>query len=220
MSQILRREKYSPIITCDGETEKWYFEHLQKLINADEKRCKDANFSPIVAQKPFKTSKSKTILYDTPWFHITDTETQRESDIVSFHRILEELNMIKMNKKEAIITLGYSNVSFELWLLLHKICTVQNIENAHGYWENIKVAFQLKKIHSFQDYKKERVFARVLEKINLSDVRFAIRNARSIELQLRQVVNPVRFCGFEYFADNPSTSLHYVVDEILNQCFN
>lgn len=46
-----RKTQKSYFISVEGETEKWYFEHLEKLINACETRKQDVKFKIVIEKK-------------------------------------------------------------------------------------------------------------------------------------------------------------------------
>lgn len=202
----------APIITCEGETEVWYFNHLKKLINTTSACKLKLTYKPEVEIEPLKKAKSFRFLYKRSWYHILDKETCRQSDIKVFNIRISDFKKIKKINKNAELALGYSNVSFELWLLMHKSNKTPVVHSAKGYWKDIKKVYKLDDIDTFDDYKSEKVFERVLKQITLNDVKAAIRRADKLQ---RDNANINRHTNeLNHYEDNPSTSVHDVVKAI------
>lgn len=211
MTRYANNEQY--IMTCEGETEVWYFEHLKKLINAIPNKPK-MNVVPVKETNPAKKAKSVVLPYKRVWYHIVDKETCQECDEKIFeNRILSFKNIKKVNKTIEPF-LGYSNVSFELWLILHKSIQKPSVHCAKDYWEYIKKLYKLDYVESFDDYKSERVFKQLLKQITLEDIRKAIKRAEELE-NINEREGILRTKGFSYYDNNPSMSVHNVVKQIL-----
>ena len=58
-------------------------------------------------------------------------------------------------------------------------------------------------------------FKRLLNSLTLNDVIFAISNAEKIEHQNMRDYNKINHCGYEYYRENPSLSIHKCVKDIL-----
>lgn len=210
--------KLSPIdytITAEGETEVWYFEHLKSLINKSAERQGQAVFEPKKCVFPYKHAKNVSPFVET-WFHIMDRESIQEGDTASFETRLQSFCDVKKIKSKAKLVLGYSNVSFELWLLLHKLNNVKSVDKAKSYWKDIKRVYKLNNISQFEKYKGEDNFKRyVLSQITLDDIKNAIRNAERIEKENNEICTYTQYKKFKYCVNNPSLSIHLVVKQIL-----
>lgn len=117
-------------------------------------------------------------------------------------------------KKVRKYSLGYSNYSFDLWIILHK--SNMRIKRTHrsDYLSDINRNFNTH-FESMARYKEETNFKRLLNSLTLNDVIFAISNAEKIEHQNMRDYNKINHCGYEYYRENPSLSIHKCVKDIL-----
>lgn len=82
--------------------------------------------------------------------------------------------------KKIKYNLAYSNLSFELWILLHKKVCCQSLANNKSYLKLLNDNFN-QNFSSLDDYKKRNNFERVIEQLSLDDVKNAINRAKSLE---------------------------------------
>lgn len=113
---MLETKKYA--LTVEGETEKWYFLWLKDRINEYEARTYNASIVPKVQQSPRSFYKGTNRKITPEAFHICDVESEESCHIDRFHRILKEMKEAK-TLKNISYHLGYSNFTFELWMILH-----------------------------------------------------------------------------------------------------
>ena len=113
--------------------------------------------------------------------------------------------------------LGYSNIDFELWIILHKKDLFGNVGSKAQYLKSINQIFETK-FEALREYKTERNFFQILSKITLDDVKAAIARAEKITKQRMSEGNPIRTCGYEWFDKNPALSVHEIIKRILNEC--
>ena len=119
--------------------------------------------------------------------------------------------------------LGYSNLTFDLWICLHK----KNITVSRGhrkeYVHDVNSAFN-KKYSNIDEYKREKEFKAILSTITLDDVKAAIERAKIIRLNnqigLSNISNQRKttYCGFEYYCENPDLNIQEIVEKIINDC--
>lgn len=82
-------------LSVEGETEKWYFEHLQNLINnTDEIPCK-VNLETKINRSIISRAKSISAPYKVKAFHICDYESNEEVHVKQFNQVLDELKNVK-----------------------------------------------------------------------------------------------------------------------------
>ncbi len=72
---------------------------------------------------------------------------------------------------------AYSNICFDLWLVLHKKYTSRLVNSADGYVNDVRRIYSLPKD---ADIKGEDVIEKIVSQISLDDVRTAILNAQRI----------------------------------------
>ncbi len=215
MSERLYTRKYT--ITVEGETEKWYFEWLNKQINACESRTCNASIDAKVQQSPKKFYKGANAKTTPRVIHICDVESNEPAYVHKFQNILKEMKEAKDQKRIAYI-LGYSNFTFELWMVLHKRNCNGSIHHRRQYLDSICLAFD-EKFEDLDHYKQEAAFERCLNKLTLENVLDAIRRAETITtLNEKDKKTLIRYRGYVYFRENPALSVHEVVKTILTEC--
>ena len=212
---MLETKKY--VLTVEGETEQWYFNWLKDQINHCEDRKYNVAIIAKVQQSPrsfYKGVNSKT----TPEIiHICDVESTSKEHIDKFEGILKEMKEAK-TLKNIRYHLGYSNFTFELWLILHKANCNGPLNKRQDYLMQIRQCFG-ENFENLEHYKQESAFKRCLAQLTINDVISAIKRAETITLQNSKNQKPlVKHCGYSYYRDNPALSIHEVVRKILTEC--
>lgn len=216
MSERLQTLKYT--LTVEGETEQWYFQWLRDQINSCPERTYNISVNAKVQQSPERFYKGTTRKVTPEVTHICDMESNEKVHVEKFQRILSEMKDAKSNKN-IIYSLGYSNYTFELWMVLHKIDCNGPISHRTQYLRPINRAFE----ENFEDlshFKQENNFKRCLSQLNLNDVKAAIKRAERITKNNEQDQAKVKlhYKGYTYFRDNPSLSVHEKVRKMLTEC--
>lgn len=212
-----KKINYDYNFSVEGETEKLYFDWLQDLINNLPDAKRTVTIKSKVEQNPLKHSKSKLSLTTKKITHICDYEENTKEYDAKFENILRQLKDAKCNKKIKY-ELAYSNFTFDLWIILHKIDCYGSLSNRKNYLSFINKAFN-EKFVSLDEYKEERNFNRCLSKLSIDDVINAIERAEFI--QNNNVANHKKiyqYCGFKYYKDNPALNVYISVKEILKDC--
>ena len=206
-------------LTVEGETEISYFEHLKNLVNA----CDNAEYKlklVIRKQNPISFIKSVTPI-EMRAFHIFDYEGNSPEHNKNFEKNLKDVQAAVELKKTGIehYKIGYSNLCFELWILLHKIKYSALVSGAANYLQQINKSYQTD-FKRLEDYKQKRHFERqVLPKIKLEDVLQAIKYAKEIRNNNAQTSKQNRqIGGVTYYYDNPDLTIHECVEEMLKEC--
>lgn len=114
---MLETKKY--ILTVEGETENLYFLWLKNQINRCENRKYNASIVPKVQQSPKSFYKGTNAMTTPEAFHICDVESLEATHVEKFQGILNEMKEAK-TPKNIKYQLGYSNFTFELWIIFHK----------------------------------------------------------------------------------------------------
>lgn len=117
MNEKLYTKKF--VFTVEGETEQWYFLWLRDQINMCESRKYDIAIDVKVQQSPKKFYKNANAKAMPEVIHICDVESNEPVHVDKFRNILSEMKEAKTQKK-ITYSLGYSNFTFELWMVLHK----------------------------------------------------------------------------------------------------
>ena len=208
-----RNIKY--FFSVEGETENLYLEHLKKLILAQDLRI--AN--PVIRVEkfsPLKVVKKLPLLQPCIITSVFDVEEDTNHK-QHFENILKEMKQAEKLGKSIKYELAYSNIDFELWIILHKKDLFGNVGSKAQYLKSINQIFGTK-FEALREYKTERNFSQILSKITLDDVKAAIARAEKITKQRMSEGNPIRTCDYEWFDKNPALSVHNVVKKILSEC--
>ena len=95
--------------SVEGETEKWYFERLQYLINRSENNIFTVKFDIKVEKSILKRAKSISLFYPIELFHICDYESNEDMHIELFRRLLDDIKNVRSLRPDILCKLGYSN---------------------------------------------------------------------------------------------------------------
>lgn len=204
--------------SIEGNTEKFYLEHLQGLINStDENKATPRVKFQISYPKetPVQFVKRIPIVNKIEIWHLFDYEGYTDENKTVFRNNLDsmkEAEKIKSVKYHC----GYCNLSFELWMILHKADCNGAMNKADNYLTKIKEAFHFQKNYNDLRYFKNEVnFKNLLKQIKLADISQAIKRAEKIKTEREKDGNPVKYKGFEYYEKNPSLKVHEIIKKIL-----
>ena len=203
--------------SVEGSTEKWYLDWLKKKINTCEGVKYKVEINSKVEKDPTQRVKGMTIVDKVVIKHLYDYEGNASNQIQQFKSIMDKMKEAENMGKKVTYQMGYSNLSFDLWMILYKrICKTSYIQPGN-YLTPINNAFG-EKFQSMDEYKKERNFKRLLENLTLQDVKDAIQRAEEIqEINICQD-NKQNYRDFEYYSNNPSLSIHEHIKKILQEC--
>lgn len=113
---------------------------------------------------------------------------------------------------------GYSNFTFDLWIILHIADCNASYAHRKQYIIPINRAFG-EKFENMDEYKHEDNFKRCLNKMNLSNVIAAIGRAKKImERNRKNGYTLFQYKGYKYYKENPSLSAWEAIEKILSDC--
>ncbi len=212
---MLETKKY--VLTVEGETERWYFLWLRDQINKDEKRTYNVSIVAKVQQSPRSFYKGTNARVTPEIMHICDVESTDKYHLDKFEGVLEEMREAD-KEKNIKYRLGYSNFTFELWIILHKKDFFGPLNDRKQYLVPIQQCFD-EKFEDLDHYKHESTFKRCLEKLTLDDVKKAIKRADKLSQQnITDKKRITRHSGYFYYRDNLALSINEVVKKILFEC--
>ena len=199
--------------SVEGNTEKMYLDWLQELINKSEECQFKVKFDTKVEKNPKRRVKSLNIINKTEIFHLIDFEELAKK--TEFESALENMRAATKLGKKVKYILGYSNYTFDLWMILHKQFLSKSLNHRNVYLREINKAFGTN-FESLADYKSERNFKKILAGMTLDDVLRAIGNGhRIIKLREDSGEKHIRSHGFSYYQSNPALNLHQHIEQIL-----
>ena len=148
-------------LSCEGETERWYFEWLKNQINNDSrtKNKVDIKFKKLMPSAFAKSNAgtfTKDMLNDSIFCRIQDIEDYNDEHIKKFHLLLKSTKEARQRYKKISFIIGYSNFTFEVWILAHKAKVREIVDRAY-YYQEINSAYNTAFINN-DDYKHENNF--------------------------------------------------------------
>ncbi len=150
--------------------------------------------------------------------HLCDLESKETDHIAIFNKTLASMKEATKQGKKIDYFLGYSNFTFELWIILHKTDCNGSFTHRTHYLSPLNKAFQ-ERFLELEQYKREADFNRILSKISLNDVKDAIKRSKFIMQQNHDNgLRPRLYKGFQYYTENPSLTIGESIAKILNDC--
>lgn len=204
--------------SVEGETEQWYLKWLQDLINnTEESVCKVSIDCP-VKPNPLKHAKSLTVTRKITVYHFFDYEGEEELHVQRFKDALDNMKKAQNLGKQITYKSGYSNFTFDLWIVLHKANCYGSFSHRKQYLTPINKAYD-EHFENMDEFKKEENFKRCLNKLDLSNVIEAIQRAKTI-MQRNKDNGYVlqQYKGYRYYKENPSLSAWEAIETILKDC--
>lgn len=209
-------------ISCEGETEKWYFEWLQTQINNDSRTKNKVNLNPHKGRTPTDYAKSIRGAYAATsgrckcFYRVQDIEDYNDYHINKLHELCENTKKARSITKNCEFAIAYSNFTFEVWIIAHKL-QVPSIIDRIKYYEHINRAFGFK-FKDNDEYKKEANFKKLLDVLTLDEV---IEHALPECARIREnnemfYKNYERqYKGLTYYLHNPDTNIDELIRSIL-----
>ncbi len=117
---------------------------------------------------------------------------------------------VKMCKHTEIL---YSNLNFDLWLLLHKRTFEKNVQNNDAYVKMIRREYNLEENANI---KSKINMEKILSQIELYDIKIAINNAEKIMGKKLNEDGIYVKKGFVYYP-NPSMSINVFFKELFQE---
>ena len=203
------------LCTVEGKTEKLYMEWLQKAINQHGKRTCNTKILASVSH-PSAFIKQLKIIDRTDIYHIIDREQLTQQSIKTFQTKIDEMRKAEKLGKEVSYRLAYSNMSFELWILLHKTGNPKTVINPEQYKTEINSYFN-QKFQKLAEFKEEKNFRFILSMLSINDVISAVKNAELLTNRNAAIHNLQSYKRTSFYNHNPSLSVHEFIKIILKK---
>ncbi|MDE7327779.1 MAG: RloB family protein [Lachnospiraceae bacterium] len=214
----MRKENRTYYFSVEGETEQWYLEWLQMIINAEETAKYTVKLDTKVQKDPLARVKRMTIIGKTEITHVTDFESNEEIHVKQFHMAMDRMKDAENLGKNVKYHFGYSNFTFELWIILHiEECNTPMMHRRQyllplnrAYGENFE---------NLDQYKHEKNFKRILKKLTLENVLQAIDRSKKIMQKNEELGYRLQqYRGYKYYNENPSLAIWEQIERILDEC--
>ncbi|HCS72794.1 MAG TPA: abortive phage infection protein, partial [Clostridiales bacterium] len=139
--------------------EQWYLEWLQRMINADPAARYTVKLDSKIQKDPLARAKQLTIVSRTEVTHIFDYESEEPVHVQQFKTTLDRMKAAQNSGKDIKYKLGYSNFTFELWIIVHKTDCNGILTHRHQYLKPLNSAYN-QQFESLDQYKHEDNFKR------------------------------------------------------------
>lgn len=210
-----RRQADKYWFSVEGETEKWYLEWLCGAINADPRATRKVAFDVKVEKNPLKRAKSLNVVGKAEVWHVFDLEDESDLHVRQTQDTLKRMRDAGKLGRGVKYMSAYSNFTFELWILLHKLDMRAPLNHRTGYLKLVNREFG-ENYQDLDEYKHEGNFKRALAQLTLDDAVAAVGRAKKIAADNEE--HGCRFvdhCTYRYCLDNPATDLWIVVEKVL-----
>ena len=216
MAKLKQTKKY--YFSVEGETEQWYFKWLQNLINETPESEFKVSFDCPVQKNPLKRAKSIVVTGKTDIYHISDYESDDEIHVREFRETMDNMKLAKELGKQINYKFGYTNLTFDLWIVLHNSNCNGSLTHRRLYLQHINRAYN-ENFENMDEFKHENNFKRVLGQLALQNVRDAIERAKLI-MQRNSENGYVlqEYKGYRYYKENPSLAIWEVIERVLVEC--
>ena len=214
----MRKENLTYYFSVEGQTEKMYLDWLQSCINKSPEAKYTVKLDTKVEKDPVSRVKRMYVLGKTEITHVFDRESEDPIHIRQFEKTLCSMKEAQRLGKDIKYVLGYSNFTFDLWIILHMTNCNASFSHRKQYITPINRAFG-EKFQNMDEFKEENNFKRCLKKMDLSNVIAAVDRARKI-MQRNQEngYTLYQYKGYQYYKENPSLAAWEAIEKILKDC--
>lgn len=203
--------------SVEGETEYWYLKWLQGLINSTDESQHLVSFDCPVNKNPVKRVKSMNITKKITIYHFFDYESNEEIHVRRFTEAMDRMKEAQ-NYKQVIYKSGYTNFTFDLWIILHKMDCYGAYADRKNYIAPLNKAYG-EQFENMDEYKKESNFKRCLSRLSLQDVIDAVGRAKTIEKRNQNNgCVQYQYKGYKFYKENPSLLAWEAIETVLKDC--
>lgn len=169
-------------------------------------------------KNPLKHAKSLTVTRKIEVYHFFDYESDELVHTQGFQDAMDNMKKAEQIGKQIKYQSGYSNFTFDLWIILHMADCNVSYTHRKQYITPINKVFG-EKFENMDEFKHEDNFKRCLNKMSLLNVIEAIERARII-MQKNQENGYIlhQYKGYKYYKENPSLSVWEAIEKILRDC--
>ena len=204
--------------SVEGETEEWYLLWLRDLINSTEEAAFKVAIDCKIEKDPLKRAKGLVTTTKTEIYHISDYESDEAVHVKQFTDTMDRMKAAMGLGKQIIYKFGYSNFTFDLWIVLHKADCFGSLVHRKNYLSHINRAYG-EEFESMDEYKHEDNFKRCLKKLSLDDVIKAVeRSEKIMENNVAAGYVMQKYKGFSYYKENPSLAVWEAIKKVLKDC--
>ena len=134
------KENKTYYFSVEGETEKWYLDWLVRIINNTTYSAHKVSIKSEVQKDPVKYAKKLTVLDKTVVYHLSDYESDEPVHVQQFSTTMDRMRQASSNK-QITYKFGYSNLTFDLWIILHMVDCNGYISHRDNYVKPLNRAY-------------------------------------------------------------------------------
>lgn len=216
MAKLKQTKKH--YFSVEGETEEWYLKWLQNLINGTPESTYKVSFDCKVEKNPYKRAKSLNVIGKIDIYHLSDYESDDEAHAREFRETMDNMKKARESGKQINYIFGYTNLTFDLWIILHKSNCNGSLAHRRLYLQPINRTFD-ENFEDMDEYKHENNFKRILGQLTLSNVKDAVDRAKQIMRRNEEngyVLHEYK--GYRYYKENPSLAIWEAIEKVLEEC--
>lgn len=187
-------------------------------INAETTANYTLSLDCPIQKDPVKRAKPLIVTRKTDITHVFDYESNDDVLTERFKMTLDRMKQAQSLGKQIKYYNGYSNFTFELWMVLHKIDCNGSLSHRRQYITYINSAYN-EKFEVLDQYKHEANFKRVLGKLSLDNVKDAIERSKKIMQRNQECGYTLQqYRAYYYYKENPSLYIWGAIEKILRDC--
>ena len=195
------------LCVCEGQQEEMYLKHVAKLITDFPNRV--IHFNTIVGNP----DRMRKTLVDYDKVALFD----HDFNDVGFRQSIELCDRLdktgRATRQRSRTYHAFSNLNFDLWLILHKEDFGRPISRNDAYQPEVRRIYGL---GSTDDIKSKELIQAILRQIALNDIKNAIRRAERLRSQ--KIVSDGVIIGSTRCYPNPDLSIHAFMQAVLADC--
>ncbi len=197
------------LCVCEGQQEEMYLNHVAMLISDFPNRA--VKFNTIV-DSPKRLTKSYVEYDSAALFDYDFNDVQFTRNIELCDRLNSSKNSGKRKGGKCTYH-AFSNVNFDLWLILHKEDYNRSVSRNDEYLLDVKRIYD---IEQKENIKNESVIKKILGQIKLDDVKMAIH--RATRIREGKIDTDKIFVGSSFYYPNPDFTIHDFLKLVLEDC--
>lgn len=201
--------RYPINLFCEGLQEKLYFLRLRDLINNEPMRKKQVILDHQDCEGGSPDYVVRKAIRLCP-------KTQKATSVFDYDFKKAEFENALYLATTNIIYVGYSNINFNYWLVLHKLHSypsTSTVNSTNAYDQQLRTLYGL---HNDADIKAKSIIEQIVSNISLADIYHAIEQCKRIETYNAANKKPNYTPGNIKYYDNPDFTIHHIVEKILS----
>ena len=188
MSKKKATKKY--YFSVEGETEQWYLKWLQDTINNTEQAVYRISIDCPVRKDPVKHAKCLNVTQKVEVYHFFDYESDEQTHVNAFMSTMDNMKKAEKIGKQITYKSGYSNFTFDLWIVLHMADSNASYAHRKQYLVPINRAFG-EKFASMEEFMQSN-----------QDNGYTLH----------------QYKGYHFYKENPSLESWKAIEKILKDC--